>query len=327
MINIGIIGLGSQGLVHLKILSNDERVRIVGVCDVVEEKAKHFARKYHTKMFTDYKKLVEDPEVEGVFVTVPNALHTEVVLYAAEKGVHIFEEKPMATNLTDAKRILDKIKERGVSFQIGHMGLFMPLFKKVKEMMEKKEINPYLVDIMLNRGELRKPSWVEDPKISGGFLYETAIHALYLARWLMGEAREVYCVAKANIYQQLNDFVITLELENERLVSLTCSGHSSWAFPIMRMNFIGDHSILTTVETTKILFTTGLEKGTQFFDFCRLPFEVAYGYVEEDKHFINALTGKQEIIPDVNEGYKTVELIEVCYRSARKHAPVKLPLV
>ena len=326
-IGIGIIGAGHMGRVHARVLSRDERVRIVGVCDEVNEKAELLAKQYNAKAYLDYQDLIEDPDIDAVYVTTPNAHHVKPVLCAIEHGKHIFSEKPMSTSLKSSKRILEAVKRSNVKYQVGHNRRFCPVYKKAKELITRRKVIPYIADVKIVRGELQKPSWVGDLKISGGLLYESVIHILDLLRWLMGEVIEVNCLAKANVYtNHPNDFVISLKFKDNRIASITASGHATWIFPFERVEIYGDHSCLITEEMSKIRYSPGLKREIRTWDFSKLPIEKAWGYEEEDKLFIDALLGKEKIPVDVREGYKAVELVEACYRSARTGKSVELPI-
>lgn len=326
-IGIGIVGAGHMGGVHARILTRDERVRIVGVCDAVKEKAELLAKPYNAKEYLNHQDLVKDPDIDAVYVTTPNAHHVEPVLCAIEYGKHIFSEKPMSTDLESSKRVLEAVKMSNVKYQVGHNRRFCPVYQKAKELVTRRKVIPYIADVKMVRGELQRPPWVGDPKVSGGFLYESVIHVLDLLRWLIGEVTEVNCLAKANVYiNQPNDFVISLKFGDNRIASITASGHATWAFPFERIEIYGDHSCLITEEVSKISCSLGLEREIHSWDFSKLPMEETWGYEEEDRLFIDALLGKGKIPVDAHEGYKAVELVEACYRSAETGRSVELPL-
>jgi myo-inositol 2-dehydrogenase/D-chiro-inositol 1-dehydrogenase len=176
-------------------------------------------------------------------------------------------------------------------------------------------------------GELQRPAWGADPKISGGHLYDTTLHMLDMARWLFGEVKEVSARAEANVYPTiLNDFWITLTHENGFQVPVFTSGHASWIVPFERVEIIGDHSTVITEEMNRVSYTLGLDLPTQVEEFYYLPQVTSWGVEEEDKLFIDAIIRKTNPPITVEDGYKAVEIIEACYRAVESKKTISLPL-
>jgi myo-inositol 2-dehydrogenase / D-chiro-inositol 1-dehydrogenase len=84
------------------------------------------------------------------------------------------------------------------------------------------------------------------------------------------------------------------------------------------------HSTYETFEMEKISFTNGLEARTTTYDFSLATMHEKWGYIEEDRLFVNALDGQSAAPVTADDGYNVVELIEACYRSAREGARVRL---
>ncbi len=323
---IGIVGAGGIGSVHAKILNASAKVKIVGIVDVDENQADILSRKYGGKAYSDYKKFLEDASPQAIYITVPNALHTNLALEAARRRVNVFSEKPMATSLQEARKIFEAVEKSGILYQIGFNKRFAPLYKKVKEIIEKRQPPP-LVLVKMNRGGLKNPCWVSDPKISGGFLYETAIHVLDIVRFFFGEVEKVSCLAKSNVYSnQLDDFIITLTFKNGIVASIISSGHATWMFPFERIEIFGDHWCIETEEYDRLSYSPGLDLTIEIKDFSQLDREARWGYVEEDSKFIEAVLGETTAPATHLDGLKAVEIVEACYRSAEKKVEIKLPL-
>jgi myo-inositol 2-dehydrogenase/D-chiro-inositol 1-dehydrogenase len=100
--------------------------------------------------------------------------------------------------------------------------------------------------------------------------------------------------------------------------------HASWHFPFERFEVYGMHSTYETFEMEKISFTNGLETRTTTYDFSLATMHEKWGYIEEDRLFVDALDGKAAAAVTADDGYNVVELIEACYRSAREGARVRL---
>lgn len=325
-VSVGIIGLGSQAQNHLSVLSKDPRVRIAGVADIIAPIAESTAKKYGCANYKDYRELIDSEQLDAVHVVTPNVYHYETLKYALSKGLNIFCEKPMVIKLEHARELVSTVNSAKVVFQVGHNRRFSPVYKKLKELIPSK-IKPYMVIIKMVTGELQRPAWGADPKISGGHLYDTTHHMFDMARWLFGEVSEVRCRAEANVYPTiLNDFWITLKHQSGLEVSLFSSGHASWIVPFERVEVIGDHSCAITEEMNRISYTLGLDLPTQTQEFSYLPMTSTWGVEEEDQLFIEAVIGKKIPSVTVEDGFKTVEMIEACYRANETGKPVSLPL-
>src|SRR5215211_6172826 len=116
-IKIGIIGAGYIGGVHASVLARDERVRVSAIYDIDEERAQSLSRSSGASVSRSAEELIASSD--AVYITTPNTKHTELAISAATAGKHVFCEKPMATNLTDAQKVLDAAKGTRAVFQVG----------------------------------------------------------------------------------------------------------------------------------------------------------------------------------------------------------------
>jgi len=326
-ISVGVIGLGAQAQNHLSVLSRDNRVRLSGVADIVDPIAQSTAKRYGCNSYKTYQELIDSEKLDAVYVVTPNVFHYETLTYALSKGINIFCEKPMVIKLDQARDIMKSVKSTSLIFQVGHNRHFALVYKRVKELVASGRIRPYMVIMKMVTGELQRPAWGSDPKISGGHLYDTTLHMLDMSRWLFGDVREVNCTAQANVYTNiLNDFWITLTHESGLQVPIFTSGHASWIVPFERVEIIGDHSTVITEEMNRVSYTLGLDTPTQVEEFHYLPQTLSWGVEEEDKLFVDSLVNKTKPPISVEDGYKAVEIIEACYRSVESKKPVPLPL-
>ncbi len=326
-IQVGVVGLGGQAQNHLSVLSRDRRVKIAGVADLIDSIAESTAKKYSCEHYRTYGELIDSEKLDALYVVTPNVYHYEILKYAISKGLHIFCEKPMVTNLDHARDIANRVGANKAIFQVGHNRRFSLVYKKMRELIDSGKITPYMVIIKIVTGELQRPAWGADPKISGGHLYDTTLHMFDLARWLFGDVSEVTCRAKANVYTNiLNDFWITLKHQSGLEVFIFSSGHASWIVPFERVEVIGDHSCIITEELNRISYTLGLDKPTEAQEFHYLPQTTSWGVEEEDRLFVDAILQGKPPQVTVHDGCKTVEIIEACYRSAETEKAVPLPL-
>jgi myo-inositol 2-dehydrogenase/D-chiro-inositol 1-dehydrogenase len=323
-IRIAIIGAGHMGRIHAQNLCRDQRVQLVAVEDIVPGSAQKAAAEYGCEACASLAEIFEQ-KPDAVYVTTPNALHLEPVIAALERGVHVFSEKPMATNLKEAKEILDAVERSGLIYQIGFNRRFAPVYKFARDRIAQGFV-PYSANVKMNRGELLNPSWVGNTALTGGFLYESTIHLLDMIRWLMGEVAEVYCRAEANVYKELDDWSAIFTFESGHHAVFSSCAHSAWAFPFEKVDLYGEHASIVTEEMEKVTYSPGLQKEIVTRDCFQLPMADKWGYIEEDKLFVDALLG--EGFPPVKalDGYRAVELAEAMYRSARSGKSIRFPI-
>jgi myo-inositol 2-dehydrogenase/D-chiro-inositol 1-dehydrogenase len=314
-----------MGTLHVRNLMADERVHIAGVTDVAADRAEPLAHLTQARTFPSAMALLE-AGVEAVYVCTPNALHTEAVLAALHAGVHVFSEKPMATSLREARQILEVANTGQALYQVGHNRRFAPVYKCAKQHL-LAGFAPTSANVKMNRGELQNPPWVSDTRLTGGFLYESTMHLLDMLRWLLGEVVEVTCRARASIYSELDDFVMLLTFASGQHCALSSCAHTSWAFPFERLELYGDHGQIVTEEMERVIYTPGLGQASVRHDFFQLGIPDKWGYREEDRLFVDAILEGKTPPVTAQDGYKAVELVTTCYRSAqRQGARLPLPL-
>lgn len=207
-VKIGIIGCGGIAKQkHLPSLKADPRAELVAFCDLIEERAQWAAKEYgapDAKVYTDYRELLRDPEIEVVHVLTPNRSHCELTCDALRAGKHVMCEKPMAKTYADAKKMLETAKETGKKLTIGYQNRFRPDSQYLKGRM------PSLGEVYYARAHaLRRrgvPTWgvfLNEYEQGGGPLIDIGTHALDLTLWEMNNY-EVESVM-GSVYRKLAD--------------------------------------------------------------------------------------------------------------------------
>jgi myo-inositol 2-dehydrogenase / D-chiro-inositol 1-dehydrogenase len=323
-IKIGILGAGFIAKVHGDNLKKDERVEIVGVVDLYLEKAQILAKEAgpQAKAFGSLEEL-RALGVDAVYVTTPNTLHVEPVLKCLESNLHVFSEKPMATSLSDAQRIKEAAaKSKGI-YNLGMNMRYGHVFKKVKEVINSGGFTPYMAQVKLNRGELLIPPWTANPQVTGGFLYETPIHLLDMCQYLFGEAETVKCEARQSISgSEFDDFAILLTFASGTIGTFVTCAHAGWSYPFQRLEAYGKYSTIAVEDMEKVIYAPGLKQAAEVQDFKQVPFEEKWGYVEEDRLFIDAIVNGSKPLVTAEDGYLLSRLLDGIYESAKTGKPL-----
>ncbi len=131
MIRTGVVGVGHLGSVHARILATLEESQLVGVYDIISERAQAVARQWNVQAFPSLEALLE--AVEAVSVVTPTETHYPVARRVLEAGRHLFLEKPMTQHLEEARALVDLARRQGVRFQVGHVERFNPAVLAVRD--------------------------------------------------------------------------------------------------------------------------------------------------------------------------------------------------
>lgn len=320
-IKIGIIGAGYIAGVHASVLARDERVQLAAVNDVIPAHAERLAASYGAIAVGSSLELLE--RCDAVFITTPNTKHVSLARAAIETGKHVFCEKPLATNIDDARRVFTEAKDSGGIFQVGHNRRFAPVYAELKRLLQETH-NPHSAHVKMNRGELLKPEWTGDPSITGGFLYETPIHMFDLMRFLFGEVESLYALGSTHEYSEVDDFSVLLKFANGMHATLATAADASWLFPFERVEVFSHHATLVTREMESLTISSNLEGHFTEHTMQQLPREEKWGYVQEDRAFVDSIVNGSTPPVTAFDGLMSVELVNAVYESVKSGAPMAI---
>lgn len=193
-INFGIIGCGAISEKHGQAMSQVEGARLVAVADVVEERARAFASKYLSKpdkIYLDYRRMLEDPDVDAVIVATPSGLHAKMGLDVLDAGKHALIEKPLALNSQDAQCLIDKAQAVKKCLGTVHPNRYYPtsqmIYKAIREGRLGK-LSHGVATVRWNRSAAyyNEAPWRKTREMDGGILFNQAWHAFDMLLWYMG---------------------------------------------------------------------------------------------------------------------------------------------
>jgi myo-inositol 2-dehydrogenase / D-chiro-inositol 1-dehydrogenase len=173
-VKVGLVGAGTMGRRHLQALREDPRAEIVGVADVVPEAARTAAAEVGAQSCRTLADLAA-LGIEAVFVTLPNVHHNPMVLEALDRGLHVFSEKPMATTLDAGREIWRRARSSHRVYQMGFNRRWAPAYQFLRRHVDRG-FTPYSANVKINDGDMLTPSWYTNVAVSGGFMYDTAVH-------------------------------------------------------------------------------------------------------------------------------------------------------
>lgn len=139
--NVGIVGLGHLGKIHLKLLSEIPEFKVSAIYDIDKNVIANLSYQNGVKLCDNYEELLQLCEV--VLIITPTPTHFELASKAIKKGKHVFIEKPATDNPDDTKILINLAKEAAVLVQVGHVERFNPAFTAAKDYIN----NPMHIDI------------------------------------------------------------------------------------------------------------------------------------------------------------------------------------
>jgi len=133
-LKVGVIGTGKLGSLHARVLSEDKRVGRLFLYDMVPEKAQKVAALYGARVCNTVEEVIRS--CDAVTICTPASKHCEIALAAFKKGVHVMAEKPIASSVADASRMVSLAEKKGVVFQVGHIERFNGAFEAAAEFID-----------------------------------------------------------------------------------------------------------------------------------------------------------------------------------------------
>ena len=310
-VRIGIVGTGYIGNVHGRIYSRDERTEVSALFDIIPERAERTAKTIGGKVCCSRDELLEN--CDALLVTAPNKTHIEIASAGVAAGKHVFCEKPFAIGIEDAKKLRDIANGSKGVFQVGHNRRFAPVYAKLNELL--KQDKAHSAHIKMNRGELKEPVWTGDVNVTGGFLYETTIHLFDMIRFQFGEIEELVAYGSQHEYPELDEFSIIFKLKNGFHCTFASSSDASWHFPFERIETFCHHRTIMTEEMERLLDSRGMDANFETLSWHMTDKEERWGYVQEDRAFVDAILNGTKPPVTADDGYKSVELVESVYRA------------
>ncbi len=236
-LNIGIIGAGRIGKVHMQSITyNVPGAKVLGITDVFKDGLQDLADKYGIeKVYEDYKEMLADKEIDAVLVCSSTDTHADISIEAAEAGKHVFCEKPVDLTPEKVKAVIEAVEKAGVKLQVGFNRRFDHNFAHVRSLINEGKVgNLELIKITSRDPE---PPSAEYTAVSGGMFLDMTIHDFDMARFLAGcDVTEVYvnatCLVDPAIGEagDVDTAIINLKFENGALGVIDNSRRAAYGY-------------------------------------------------------------------------------------------------
>ncbi|MEK3888166.1 inositol 2-dehydrogenase [Bacillus sp. FSL K6-3431] len=327
---IGVIGAGRIGQLHVENLSKIPFVRVKTVADISVSHLKEWANLYQVEeLITDYHRLLQDPDIQAIFICTPTPSHTTIIKEAALMKKHIFCEKPVSFSAADTKEAIEAAALAGVNLQIGFNRRFDPNFKRLRQIVENGEVgNPHIIKITSRDPAPPSTDYIRK---SGGLFMDMMIHDFDMARYIVGSEVEsvsaVGAVMVDPIIGELGDIdtaVVTLTFESGAIGVVDNSRQAVYGYD-QRVEVFGDKGMAsaennraTTVEVSK---ADGVVKDKPLYFFLERYTEA---YIEEVKEFVHACEKGHEVSCSGFDSLIAESIARAAKESLETRRPIRL---
>ena len=330
-VRFGVLGAGRIGRIHAGNLAHRiPGAALTALCDVSPENLAAAAASFAVpKTCSDYRDVLQDPEIDAVVVCTPTNTHAQVILDAAAAGKQVFCENPIDLSIGKIQAINEEVRKRGVRLMVGFNRRFDPNFEKVRELVAAGKVGePHILRIT-SRDPGPPPE--EYIRASGGLFLDMTIHDFDMARYLLAsEVTEVYAqsavlldpaIGKAGDWDTA---VVTLAFENGALGTIDNSRKAAYGYD-QRVEVFGSAGMAAvknqTPDTHVYSDGTGIHSALPLHFFLE---RYAESYLREMQAFVDAVARQQPVPVDGNDGLMAVAIAVAAAKSVAERRPVRL---
>ena len=332
MISLGIIGAGRIGKVHAQsIMNHITSVRLKTIADpFMNEETEASLRVLGVSDCTkDYKKILNDPEIDAVLICSSTNTHADISLEAIAAGKHVFCEKPVSQDIAKIRQVMEKLKGTKLKYQVGFNRRFDHNFEAVRAAVANGDVGDVHIVRITSRDPAPPPP--EYAAVSGGMFLDMTIHDFDMVRYLTAsDVVEVFAngavlvdplIGKAG---DIDTAIISLKMANGALAVIDNSRKAVYGYDQRAEVFgsRGQAGVSNDTNSSLILSSeTGIhaEKPLYFF----LERYMA-SFTKEVRMFVQAIEQDSPVPVDINDGLQPVLIAAAALRSLKEHRPVLL---
>ena len=354
--NFAIIGCGRISPKHVEgIINNQEKARLVAVCDLVEDKTEDLVDYYHDYFiendldrvnkqdiarYTDYHQMLKKEDIDIVTIATETGYHARITLEVLDYDVHVIVEKAMALSTSDADKMIAKAEEKGLKLAVCHQNRFNPTIQKLKEAVDEGRFGRLVhavASVRWNRNDeyYEMDDWHGTLALDGGIIMNQCLHNVDILRWMMGGVKRVTAEA--------DTFLRDIETEDAAMGLIR---FDNGALGVIEgtvciyprnleetFNIFGENGTVRVagIALNEIIdwsFADGPENEEEKMKEYNYETDTVYGYGHNllFADMIEAIREGRAPLVNGEEGKKAIELVLGLYKSARTGAPVEFPL-
>jgi len=322
-VRIGFIGAGNIAAGHAMRLHESGLAEVVALADPSEASLSRIKSRRpelaDVPTFADWREMLDQVPMDGVVIHSPHCFHPEQVIYSLDAGKHVLCEKPLASTVADAKKIIAKRDETGLAVMISYQRHFAPAYRYMREKVLDGTIgNVQTVVTVLTQDWLNntRGTWRQDPKLScGGQLNDSGSHLVDLILWTTD-------LRPQQVYAEINNLGIPVDVDSAITVRF-------------RGGAIANVTIMGSAPSYWEMYGIWGSKGFVAYDPTKGLQQQLFGGALEtpslpepdsnpDLNFVRAILGQEEVQTPPEWGLRTIELTEAAWRSAELGQPVTI---
>lgn len=329
MLRIGVIGLGSMGLLHLDVLAHTPGVEVVAVCSRDAARAAEVAGRFGVACtYGDAAALVAGTPLDAVYVCTEDDRHLEPTLAALRAGLHVFVEKPISVDLDEARLMVAEAERLGRKLMVGHVVRFDPRYAIIKDRIDGGAMGR-VATVYGRRNQSRA---LLDRYRHASRIFTTGIHDIDLILWYLAGTTPVEVYLRTMSVHGKGDDVfwgmITMADGSLGIIE------TSWLLPEsvpwgrqFELEVMGSE-VTAYVETPGSGLALWSGSGSDAADYLYWP--VVHGTVggalrDEDDYFVRCLREDRPIdMPRPEEAVRALEVAHALLHSAESGRPVRL---
>jgi UDP-N-acetylglucosamine 3-dehydrogenase len=319
-LNVGVIGLGAIGQKHCDSLRQIRQANVVAVADINPAVLTKTAAALNATPYLEIEKFLQHPGLDAVVVALPDQIHRDAVILAAQAGKHILVEKPIATTVTDAQEMIRAADQAHVKLMVGFTIRFVPHYIQARNAVMTGKLGD-LISIFSRRLNVISQA----DRIGGrtGVLHFLGIHDFDMLRWVVGsEPVSIYTEASTSVprtYPAENETFSIIRFAN----GVIACAHIGWNLPNshpagrdFKLDIIGNKGSLNLD-----LASQGVEIFTN--DGAKFP-STAPGLIEEDRAFVNCVLDDTPVPVSGEDGVVALRMVLAALESIETKQPVSL---
>ncbi|HIT54318.1 MAG TPA: Gfo/Idh/MocA family oxidoreductase [Candidatus Fimivicinus intestinavium] len=329
-VGVAIIGCGAISAYHMEALRLIPEAQIVVCCDIVQERAEKAAAGA-ADVTADYAKAIDRSDVDLVFVLTPNCLHREIAMFAAERGKHVFVQKPFAMTSQQCRDIICAAEQNHVKLFVSFMHRYFEESRWAREYIASGKLGQiYMAHIRNSLPGSDYSTWQYDSAQCGlgGAIIDVGVHGIDLVRYLLGDIEEVVFASKGQkvssreingqtIYPDNEDWALAqYRLKSGAMVSHQISWVQKWHCNRYTMEIHGSNgSIYLRTGYGPLAVTSPGVSQAGSMTFPALA-AVPFGY-RQHREVIDAVRFDRAPTCTGADGLYTIETVERILQSAR----------
>lgn len=329
-IRYAVVGLGWFAQeAALPAFANTENSELVALVSDDQTKLEELSKKYdiqHTYSYDEYEDCLTNGEIDAVYIALPNHLHCDYTIRAANQSIHVLCEKPMAVTEQECEQMIKAAKDNGVKLMIAYRLHLEPANLAAVEIVRSQQIgearifNSVFSQQVVDEGNIRLRNVT-----GGGTIYDIGIYCINAARYLFqDEPTEVFAVAASKGEQRFSEVEemasVILRFPNERLATFTCSFGAAKVSTYQLVGTKGDLRVESAYtwhgELKHYLTIDGETQERTFASYDQLAAEFTY--------FSDCILQNKDPEPSGTEGLNDVRIIQALYQSIETGQPVQV---